>query len=137
MKGLENGVFEKLASFVADECAKRGIQGTFVAVDLRTPESASNIRWALIGMDSPLKLNRPGKQDSNSLITGLQKIGMVIAHRRNTGGETSIRGEVPWEGGHISGLGHFGYAFTGAEQEVDAELMRMVESYHFSLDFRQ
>ena len=134
MKGLnESGTFEKLTVFVAEECARRGIQGTFVAVDLRTTESASNIRWALVGMDSPLKLNRPGKQDANSLITGLQKIGMVIAHRRNTGGETNIRGEVPWMGGHISQLGSFGYAFTGAEQEVDDELMRMVESYHLSL----
>lgn len=134
MKGLnEDGTFERLADFVREECTSRGIQGTFVAVDLRTPESVSNIRWALINMDSPLKLNRPGRQDSNSLITGLQKIGMVIAHRRNTGGETDIRGEVPWQGGRISQLGHFGYAFTGAEQEVDDEIMRMVESHHHSL----
>ena len=142
MKGLDD-TFDSLSIFLENECAHRGIQGTFAAVDMRTDESISNIRWSLICMDTPLKLNRPdGKPDSNSLANVLPKIAMVIAHRQNTGGEDSkvpgkneakIRGEVPHQGGRISRDGEFGYAFSGALSEVDDELMQLVENYHLNL----
>jgi len=120
--------FKKITTWVAEKCKERGFVGTFAMAQLDNDV----IRWAssFVGV---LKLNRPGKQDSNSLANCLQKLAMVIAHRRNTGRDTNIKGEVPWKGGRISEDGEVGYAFSGALQEEDDQLMREAEGYHKTL----
>ena len=133
MKQLDDDTFERIAARIVEECGRRGIQGTFAMVELSTPYSRSTIRWQLVLMESVLRLNRPSKQDSNSLAIVLAKLAMVIAHMENTGGETNIRGEVPWKGGRISADRKFGYAFSGGTQEEDDELMQFAGLFHASL----
>ena len=130
----EDGVFEKLHEFVVDFCRARGIEsGAFAAVDLTSPDAISRPRYKLVNRDSPLKLNRPGKQDGNSFGIVFMKLMMVVAHLCDTGGETNIRGEVPWQGGTISADRSHGYAYTGGTQEEDKDACHAVEAYHRTL----
>lgn len=129
MKSMDEA-FDHIARWVAQECRQRGFIGVFAMSQL----DSDVILWTAVSETGVLKLNRPdGKQDSNSLANCLIKIAMVIAHRRHTGGETNIKGEVPWPGGRISEDGQFAYAFSGATSEEDDQLMQEAELIHKSL----
>jgi hypothetical protein len=129
----EDDVFFRVGARIVEECGRRGIQGTFAMVDLVTAYTRSQIRWMMVGTISPLKLNRPGKEDSNSLAIVLTKLAMVIAHQCHTGVEAPLKGEVPWKGGRISEDREFGYAFSGGTADEDDELMQLAEEFHKSL----
>jgi hypothetical protein len=123
--------FGKVASRVHDLCSAKSIHGVFVMGDLRTNE----IRYALIDLATSIRIGVPEKRDLNFLGVALQKFTVVATYLMNSGngiGEDVI-GEVPWEGGVIGSTREFAYVFSGAESEVDRDLMIAARSLHESL----
>jgi hypothetical protein len=127
-------VFESLVEYLRNQAELRDIIGAFAVCDLQTKE----IRFAFVGPTVfPLRLCVPGKDNLNFLGIALTKLAVCAAYGRDSGstGKDSVEviGEAPWQGGVLGSTKNFAYAFSGAEQEVDRELMLNVRDYHEGL----
>ena len=125
----EDSTFERINSRILEECIKRNISGAFAVADVHR----FHTRYSYIRTEKPAREGVEGKNNCNFLAVCFSKLAMVIIHRRNTGGETDFIGEVPYMGGRLSKDGQFAYAFSGAAQEIDDEIMQIAEEVHASL----
>ena len=125
----EDGTFDRINDRILEECMKRNINGAFAVADVHR----FHTRYGNILTEKPIREGVEGKNDCNFLAVCFSKLAMVIVHRRNTGGETKFIGEVPYMGGRLSKDGQFAYAFSGASQEEDDELMQIAEETHATL----
>jgi hypothetical protein len=127
-------IFELLHGHLCDKAQPRGITGAFAVCDLQTRE----IRFAFVGPNIyPLRVGVPGKSNLNYLGIALTKLAVCATYGRDSGNAASdgveVIGEPPWQGGVLGSTKGFAYAFSGAEQEVDRELMLSVRDYHEGL----
>lgn len=126
MKRLDPGLFQTLLDAVTVDARRHGIGGFIIVADLVT----STAMFALVNTDTPLRIGVPDKNDANFAAIAGAKFGKVFAHKANSGGKTTIVGEQPFMGGRLSQDGEFVYAFSGAPEEVDDELMQIAEKLH-------
>lgn len=125
-------VFERLHGHLCDEAQPRGISGAFAVCDLQTRE----IRFAFVGPTIyPVRVGVLGKVNLNYLGIALAQLAVCATYGRDSGisDVASVVGEVPLQGGVLGSAKNFAYAFSGAEQEVDRELMLDVRDYHEGL----
>lgn len=123
----DDEIFHRIVAHVREEAAKMGIRGVFAMADI----TRATIRVAWVGTTHPIDQDADGRY--NILAIVLAKIGMVMAYGKHTGNPTDIVGEVPYKGGRLSENKCFGYAFSGAAEEVDDQLMQKAEVFHKTL----
>jgi hypothetical protein len=126
---LSKDLYDRIATRVVEECAKRGLNGVFAMQEL----TSFRIYYSFVRMVKPMRQGVKGKRDANFLAIALAKLAMVIVHERDTGYETMVIGEVPFAGGRLSKDRRFAYAFSGASPEEDAEIAEFAEDFHRSL----
>lgn len=129
MRRIDPQLFQKMVEAVTADAKDRGVSGFILVADLVT----STAMFALVNTNTPLRIGVPDKNDANFAAIAGAKFGKVLAHKANSGGETTIVGEHSFMGGRISQNGEFVYAFSGAPQEVDDELMQLAETLHQEL----
>jgi hypothetical protein len=123
----EDEVYERISDRVVEECGRRGINGVFAMAD-----RFHRIRYTYVLLNNLVRLDKDDGLRYNLLCCVLSKIGIVLSYRRNSGGDSCV-GEVPFMGGRLSKDGEFAYAFSGASQEEDDDLMQFAEQFHASL----
>lgn len=126
MKRLDKYVFARIVKAVEERAKKLNVGGFMIVSDFMTGVAM----FALVNRVTPLRIDVPGKKDANFAAVAGAKFGMVFTYRHDTGGETNLMGEVPFQGGHVSTDGECGYIFSGAAQEVDLALMILAEAVH-------
>ena len=127
MKLLDEATFTLISNEVLTECMERNVDGVFAMM------AADTTRWTayyrLIRRTSPIDQASDGFR-YNLMAIAFSKLSFVMAHHRNSGGETGIIGEFPFAGGRISDDREVIYAFSGAAEEVDDEICEVAEEFH-------
>lgn len=126
MRRLTKHVFAVIHREVEKQAKELGVGGFMVVADRIT---GVMMYGYVNNVGGPVLWDTDGSY--NVVAIAFTKIGMVLAHLRDTGDTTGlVEGEVPWKGGQLSDDAEFAYAFSGAKQEQDHELMLTAENAH-------
>ena len=125
LKGIT--LFETISRKVLEECRRRNVDGVFALMSGNTANSA--VYYQLIRRVGPIDQASDGNC-YNLMAIAFSKLSFVMAHHRNSGGQTSIIGELPYMGGRISEDREVIYAFSSAEEKVDDEICKVAEEYY-------
>jgi hypothetical protein len=118
---------------VQKECVRQKVNGVFAMVNMSTSSGMRDIQWAPVLRISLIDLASDG-QKYNLLAIALSKLSTVMTGREESGGPTAeYIGEVPYKGGRRSADRQFAYAFSGAEEDIDDEIIRFAEEFHKTL----
>lgn len=124
-------IFGALVSAAEQKATELGINGFLVVADF----VEHVVLYAFVNCEpsSAVRDDHDGNGSYNIVSIAFSKLGMTLVRGKDTGYPTGVAGEVPWQGGHISGNKRYGYAFSGGPQEKDLQLAVHLESVHLSL----
>ncbi|MBI4158355.1 MAG: hypothetical protein HY505_01925 [Candidatus Yanofskybacteria bacterium] len=127
MKLLDEATFTLISEEVVKECREKDVDGVFAMMSANTADWG--LYWRLVRRVGPIDQASDGNR-YNLMAIAFSKLSFVMAHHRNSGGETNIIGELPYAGGRLSEDREVIYAFSGAAEEVDDEICKAAEEFH-------
>ena len=127
MKILDGATFTLISEEVLKECQKRNVDGVFAMMSANTHDWG--VYYRLIRRVGPIDQASDGNR-YNLMAIAFSKLSFVMAHHRNSGGQTEIIGELSYMGGRVSEDREIIYAFSGAAEEVDDEICKVAEEFH-------
>jgi hypothetical protein len=130
MKILDEATFTLISEKVLEECQERNVDGVFAMMSANTHDWVAY--WRLIRRVGPIDQASDGNR-YNLMAIAFSKLSFVMAHHRNSGGQTNVIGELPYIGGRQSEDKEVIYAFSGAAEEVDDEICKVAEEFHKTL----
>lgn len=130
MKLLDEATFTLISEEVLKECRERNVDGVFAMMSGNTHDWG--VYYRLIRRVGPIDQASDGNR-YNLMAIAFSKLSFVMAHHRNSGGQTDTIGELPYMGGRVSEDKEVIYAFSGAAEEVDDEICKIAEEFHKTL----